>query len=892
MSNVQRSRLRVAVLCGVFTVSISACGGGGRSNENTSMADTPSSQSTPPSTAPARAQDVRREVRVPFASVATIPLASLGVPADLAAERVHAKSDAFAGLRVQEGAIRFVTPSDRGEDVNVSLVIGLSDRDVVVPVRIVSERPTEIVSIVEANESPSGSQPKAPPLVVKGLGAGNALIEGPLTFSVENAPPLDVKGSSATIYSNRLGKVFDLAEHWRYDAANHQLVVPASAMAAVLKQLPADDLDVEVGLSSFDGEFAFAYSFLIYKPVATLHGTVVDNVGKPLTSFAGRFVAIRGQDNRTRQVASIDNTGAFSVAGLTRGTYQVVLLDTQRPDAWIAVVPVFADSTAVDVKLVVAQPGVPVEAATASRLGRASDRATSTIASSVTQNGTPPPARPSASRVRPLAAAPTNCESTLGTTRRFTVQAGDQGLTVTCVFSTTVPKGTQQIGITATIFTEEFPVFTQARSIYNDSWYYSVSGLPGFSGESGLVNDSHYASATIRREVCVDIASSTLQGDFTFNGSLGTSNVGDALLPTTVTIDVALQCATSLRVTDARITSPNASGFEVVTPLGHGNNAGRYVSIPTQSAQTAQTAWGFGLDVKYEPTDVEIKSARIGLQTASGIVFASADVLAQTSRIEPGHLVFASLALPRFDAVPFSGKSNLVVELHGMQDGKSVVSNPSSDPSVSFNGEHAFTPLFLADDRYGARRYGVRDPGGDSWATFDTIEWLGTSAYRFDDISALHVAQFAHDTACGGDLRVRGDSVLCHHGHSDGAQVDLRYSDGSGGYTDALGGEASGAAIKSLLQAASAEVDAQAAVHPKLDAALAWIRANRAMIASEAPGARSIYVGPQWMKLALLSGRFPDQRSIPGAGEWSNKPAVVGFVMPHLHHWHIGRKSN
>ena len=200
---------------------------------------------------------------------------------------------------------------------------------------------------------------------------------------------------------------------------------------------------------------------------------------------------------------------------------------------------------------------------------------------------------------------------------------------------------------------------------------------------------------------------------------------------------------------------------------------------------------------------------------------------------------------------------------------------------MEFKGSTAYIPLYLANNEaaLAARRYGTRDAGGDSWATRLAIAWLAGKAYRFDDISGQHVTQTA-----------AGDSILGHRGHSDGQQIDLRYADGAGGYTDALGGQNNGAAIHQLILDAKAEVVANPAQKPKLAALQAWIAANRTMLALGAAPAstRVIYIGPSFVKLALVDGRFSAAPAdkIPGAGAWS-KPIKVHIEAGHLSHWHI-----
>ncbi|TNC75208.1 hypothetical protein FHI69_20670 [Janthinobacterium lividum] len=62
------------------------------------------------------------------------------------------------------------------------------------------------------------------------------------------------------------------------------------------------------------------------------------------------------------------------------------------------------------------------------------------------------------------------------------------------------------------------------------------------------------------------------------------------------------------------------------------------------------------------------------------------------------------------------------------------------------------------------------------------------------------------------------------------------------------------------------------------------------MLALEAAQAstRVIYIGPSFIKRALVDGRFSATTTdnIPGAGAWT-KPAKVHIETGHLSHWHI-----
>lgn len=135
--------------------------------------------------------------------------------------------------------------------------------------------------------------------------------------------------------------------------------------------------------------------------------------------------------------------------------------------------------------------------------------------------------------------------------------------------------------------------------------------------------------------------------------------------------------------------------------------------------------------------------------------------------------------------------------------------------------------------------------------------------------------------------------MLSHSGHSDGRQVDLRYADGSGGFSDELGGANNGGGILALANAAKAEVDSEAKLRPNIDKLVKWIKDNRDVISSEcaSPNTRRVYVGNGFIYKLLNDGVFPGTSTeIPGAGAWVSKPAKVKPQEAHLDHWHVNRQ--
>jgi hypothetical protein len=411
--------------------------------------------------------------------------------------------------------------------------------------------------------------------------------------------------------------------------------------------------------------------------------------------------------------------------------------------------------------------------------------------------------------------------------------------------------------------------------------------LSGVSAASGSVNDSHYTQGTITKEYCVNVANAAKNAPLVFNANLSATNIGDSKLPTSVTMVVKLTCPNTLKVTTANFKSPNINGNPVIKPISaseDGNQAGNYISLPIANDVNN---WGIPLSLQYEPKEAQITKVRIGVVVNGVTKMSDTDLSSMISTKSAGKLSFANLIIPRMPVIPFAGKTSVLIELTGTKDGETLTSKPEDGPII-FGGLTSYVPLFVAGDQMDAsRRYGgAIDAGLDSWATYNTIQWLLSNSFRFNDISGLHIAQTS-----------TGRSILNHTGHSDGTQLDLRYSDGNGGYTEELGGSADGSFIKTMLNAAAAEVATSAATKPNLVKALAWIYANRTMLEIESANARKMHAGPSWMKLALYDGKFPNGVLIPGAeaaetsiagpGTWTSKPTKLSFVEPHLHHWHM-----
>ncbi|MGK5075367.1 hypothetical protein [Janthinobacterium sp. ZB1P44] len=797
------------------------------------------------------------------AQVVVLSLAELGFTDG--ADSVKA-SGAVTDVLLQEGSLRFSTPGDTGADQHAQFLISKGNSVTTLNVLIQTELPTAVETYVEPDDD--GNVPAtAPVLAVTGLGPNNRLQPAALEFRLMGAAPTTLQDDSDGLLSMPGGASVSLKQYWVFDAASNSFRISAAAMQQMLVLLPNGVYDVNLNFVSRDGEFTASYALIAIKSGAVLQGQLRTPAGGNATGLAGKKMLLTGYNSHQRQVAVVDATGAFHFDGVLPDTYQLTLNDLVHPGVVSVSAAVFDNSTTINVAMVYPYgPGLAQRAASQGY-----------VAATVTQDGAGPPARAEAAAPR---AAPDVTPQDDEGSKEFTATAAAQNQTVSVPVSYTVPKGTKNVGVKITVRTAEYPVYTTAQSQYNDTWSYSVTGLPGVNlAAAGAVNQSHFTQGTIVRTDCVDVSKQTRDGALTLGGNVSATNIGDSFLPTVTTVELSLVCK-GLKVTQAKFLSPNKAGHPVLQPIKlTGNLPGPYVSV-SQGTNTATHT--LPLELHYTPATATITEVNIGISAGGGNpAFSTVNLLSQVNTKSHGKVKFPGLVLPVFAGDKLDKKAVITVRLKGRIDNTDASSDPAEGGQVELKGNTAYIPLYLANNEaaLAARRYGTRDAGGDSWATRLAIAWLAGNAYRFDDISGQHVTQTA-----------AGRSILGHSGHSDGQQIDLRYADGTGGYTDALGGQGNGAAIKKLIADAKAEVVANPAQKPRLAALVAWIAANRAMLAQEALPARTrvVYIGPSFVKLALVDGRFSANAAdkIPGAGAWL-KPIKVHIEKGHLSHWHI-----
>ncbi|PLY40121.1 hypothetical protein CSZ94_22775 [Janthinobacterium sp. ROICE36] len=728
------------------------------------------------------------------AQVVTLSLAELGLTDGADSVKV---SGAVTDVLLQDGSLRFSTPGDTGVYQHAQFSLSKGNSVTILNLLIQSELPTAVETYVEPDDD--GNLPAtAPVLAITGLGPNNRLQPGPLAFRLVGSPSLALQDDSDALLSIPDGVAVSLKSYWVFDAASATFSVSATAMQQLLATLPNGSYDLNLNFVSQDGAFTASYALIVIKSSASLQGQLRTPTGANATGLAGQKMLLAGYNNHQRQVAVIDATGAFQFDGVLPDTYQLTLNDLVHPNMVSVSAVVFDNSSSVSVGIV--YPYAP-------GLARRTASAQSYVAGKVTQDGAGPSAR--AVSASPRGAGDVTPQDDEGS-KTFAATAAAQHQTITSPIAFTVPKGTKNVGVKITVSTAEYPVYTTAQSQYNDTWSYAVTGLPGVNlAAAGAVNQTHYTQGTIVRTECVDVSKQTREGALSLGGNVSATNIGDSALATVTTVELSLVCK-GLKVTQAKFLSPNKAGHPVLQPIKlTGNLPGPYVSVSQGAATATHT---LPLELHYTPAAATITEVNIGISADGGNpAFSTENLLSQTNTKTAGTVTFPSLVLPAFAGAKLDKKAVVMLRLKGRVENADASSDPAEGGQVAFKGSTAYIPLYLANNEaaLAARRYGTRDAGGDSWATRLAIAWLEGKAYRFDDIGGQHVKQTA-----------AGDAILGHRGHSDGQQIDLRYADGAGGYSDALGGQNNGAAIHQLILDAKAEVLANPAQKPTLAALL------------------------------------------------------------------------
>lgn len=854
---------KVALCFCVATVLV-ACGGGGGENP---VVNEPKNTDSVPS-----GVSLENVIAYP-ADVQYVNLVESGITASKIIS-VNGLLDA----KIKDGNISFATLGDTGSNIQGKIqFVDTNGKSYDLPITVASSRLLSAQPVTEKPEESEIESVVKDTLEIKGLIPGNFILGdgSAISFALVNAPKIDSIKSKIVIdgTDGTTSTEFDAKSYFKWDSTTSTYSVSGNDLNGLYEKLPYYPVTLTFSFLSLDREYARIYEMTIQRASAKLKGTLVNSAGAALTSLAGKTVDIVGFNTGVRKVAAVNADGSFTIDKLPTDTYEISVVDLDNPKTVIGTVFISKTDTNVNFNLdatLLLPTGITVESGTL------------LYGTHFHGNGVKPIPRDKSSVKKSY---PIGLESTCSPSEgSFTVTAANAGAAQTCVINYMVPKGTKSVEVLTTVTTEEYPEYTQELSEFNDTWSYAVNGIPSnVIRASGEVNTTHYSKGTISTKKCYDVSSATKNADLKISGSLVTTNIGDSDLPTTVSAAFKNSCS-DVKITKAVFGSPNSKGYQVVNapkPI-----AGYYLSVPISSAAIA---WGIPLQVEFSPKDAEITHVNVmatqgGKELPLGNFFDKAIISQEKIAIK-------DFIMPKTNLNVAEGVIQISVELKGKLKGTTF----STDAElIKFGSQDKYTPLFLAGDNssLSTRRYGIRDAGGDSWARASTINWLLSKTYRFNDITGLHAPQNP----------TTGRSILNHTGHSDGKQIDMRYSDGAGGYSEDLGGAGLGAKISELANKAKAEVDKiNAATTPEEKEAVAktnlvklqdWIIANRNMITSESNSGsvRKIHIGNSFIYKILVEGKFPsDSTSILGVEAWS-LPLNVSVADDHLDHWHVSLK--
>jgi hypothetical protein len=753
--------------------------------------------------------------------------------------------------------------------------------------------------ISEADESG-----KAPPDLVTLLpngvgptGGVSASTTQGLSFTLQNAPATDPANSMISLHTSTGSQ--DVTSQFTYSNGKYTLA-PAQLSNFLATVQTAKTASLSFSLSTPDDLKTFGFEQVLVSSGGTLQVGVVNAGGSPATEFAGvRFVA-RGFNSGFAVLGQLDANARVSFTGLPADTYDVtqVLLGPGIPLVGFGTLPSsnsFVSLTIIKVPGAVTQAGADGE--TTIEANAVASPFNFETAKAVILSDEPVTLAP---RVPDLTFAPLAGTSGLAVASALdyaiAVTSGAADTLVTSPVSFIAPKGSTQLSVRVVVTSAEYPVFTGQQSKFNDIWLFNIQ-IPALARslqQTGKVNQSHATSGTISFDTCLDLTSAATNADVSVTGQIGAQNVVDSLYPTSVSVSISLSCQGTLKLTQfsGKATTPDGlfslfprkKGNAEATP--DGNVSGQYISIPR--IVRLPSSFGIPATIQYAPADVTITGVEIFQRAGGQDVSLGANYLAQGNASKPGVIEFSGLLLDPTLVTPLSGQVQLVARLRGIRQGSAVVSDLV--PLTVDDKYSSFTPIYLTNELTGydnLRRFGSNhnEPGGDSWATFAMATWVFGEALPYNDVSAASVKQLSAPEY---------GSVLEHAGHSDAQQVDVRYWDGAGGFTDPLSGNNLGKGILDLALAALAEVNSNANPKVSLPRLVAWITENRTKIALYANRAnvRRVHIGDAHIKQLLVDGRFPGSTTfVPGlsAQKWKQMgmPDKISWQDKHLDHWHI-----
>jgi len=886
-------RLPCSLLSSMAVLALFECGGGGG---GTGGGGTPV---TPP-----QAVTVTEPV---------LPLEFKVMPIDLenVTEAIQVGGPSVTGLTFANGVLRFVAPADTGQQE--TLVFRLNRSGGVhsdYTLSLLTLQPSAIESGSDGNEEISSLEWSDLDLSLPSLLNVNILPAAYSGFVLSFQSDSGAKLSSIRVYLYNGSNSYDVSGYFSLDADAGTVSLQAGSKPDFHAKL--SDKCMELMISGHDDAgLPIAYFASFFYGSNTVRGKVVDGSGATITTLTGKQVVLTGFNSGARLSAAIQPGGTYTIDNAPTDSYSLNLADTSLERFGSSLFLIESGGSTVDVDLTITgtgMAGAKQPSPAAMRIESAPKTVKNARVPGFSKNvPIEPRSLHALHAVRPSAAiSETDNSITVSGAGRDEVVSKDKVIAVA--------KDTRNVKVQATVSTAEYPTYTTKQSRYNDSWEFKAMCGGTVFEKNGSVNNTHADNGSHFYNKDIDISAFTKSGPINCTLSAKTVNIGDGVMPTTVSI--SLGDAAGITINSARY----------VSGLFQDTHGKKYfnISIPLSGHYGIKTSyWKWIIEVKYSPKDAEIGKMKLELLYNNSVHAVTDDQIFIPVGIDEGTLQ-ATIDMPALSLTPAGHvPASLQVTLEGNLKGNPARLTSNKVP-VQFPGSLAnesFRPLFEIRDvapflpperRYGAPATDIRqdDEGGDGWGRGDMLAWLdtgqgGTLGLKFNDISG----QNAWQEVCGGKWKSMG----VHMAHKGGYDTDARYWDENGDFATVMNGAGNGDDIKDAILAAwDEQVGAGGSGETKLIKVINWIKANRNGLANLAldSNIQEIFIGDaDWFTRALLKGKlhnpaFPDNdypildvtepkvddMHVP-LGEW-NAEKIKILDPYHLGHMHIRFKPD
>ena len=327
-----------------------------------------------------------------------------------------------------------------------------------------------------------------------------------------------------------------------------------------------------------------------------------------------------------------------------------------------------------------------------------------------------------------------------------------------------VPQGTKKVTLKYTIASAEYPQWVQEQSPFDDVW--SLMVFAGGGGrqltEAGSNVNAQLAgnpawqgdATTGEIQEDFDVEAMTEQSAVELTVYATSVNVRDHLFATTVSAQLGAQKTLV-------ITSAEKDPVSPIAPKG----VHTYFSIPRLGEKNVDDRW-FKLKVT-KPDDATVSKVRLRILSESGSQLLQRELPIQAGTTNPDlrvqndgedievRVTFHSItsSIPGTPPTTHGLRYEFIVE--GTQNGQAIASEKKEVADLN--------ALWRMPSQFDGRRYSIRKPGHDDWASKETYEWLAansSSITRINHISGEHAKNIGHNS------HTRGTDIDTFHYHT------------------------------------------------------------------------------------------------------------------------------